>query len=82
MAAGLALGFGAGAFAAALTSLTPGVFTSDVALHPTMRSLAPQVDPDLTRGHESGLMSWQLCMVQSVASPQVFATRHCRCWVR
>ena len=43
MAAGLALGFTAGAFAAALTSLTPGLFTSDVALHPTMRSLAPQV---------------------------------------
>ena len=44
MAAGLALGFGAGTFAAVLTSLTPGIFTSDAALHPTMRSLAPQVD--------------------------------------
>ncbi len=50
MAAGLALGFTAGAFAAALTSLTPGIFTSDVALHPTMRSLAPQVNPSTSVG--------------------------------
>ena len=43
LAAGLAMGIGAGLLAAALTSATPGIFTSDAALHPTMRSLAPKV---------------------------------------
>ena len=69
MAAGLALGFGAGAFAAALTSLTPGVFTSDAALHPTMRSLAPQVSPESMRApvgffvlHKHGLSQAELVL--------------------
>lgn len=42
VAAGLMVGVSAGAFAALLASTAPWVFTTDAALYPIMRGLAPQ----------------------------------------
>lgn len=41
--AGLMVGLGAGAFAGVLAATAPWIFTTDAALYPIMRGLAPQV---------------------------------------